>query len=127
MFDVLTIAALVDEVQRTLIGGRVQKVAQTGPFAAALEIYAGQRWGLLIDVKPQEPKLHLTRSLPASDPDQVTPFLLLLRKYVRGARLVAVEQVPLERIARFRFATVLVEGVAVTWSGNRSRPSSSSS
>jgi len=109
VFDVLTIAALVDEVQRTLIGGRVQKVAQTGPFAAALEIYAGQRWGLLIDIKPQEPKLYLTRSLPASDPDQVTPFLLLLRKYVRGARLVAVEQVPLERIARFRFATVLVE------------------
>lgn len=109
MFDVLTIAALVDELQRTLVGGRVQKVVQTGPFAAALEVYVGQRWGLVIDVRPQEPKLFLSRALPASDPDQVTPFLLLLRKYVRGARLVGVEQVPLERILRFRFATVLVE------------------
>lgn len=57
MFDVLTIAALVDELQRTLVGGRVQKVVQTGPFAAALEVYVGQRWGLVIDVRPQEPKL----------------------------------------------------------------------
>ncbi|MDW8058812.1 MAG: NFACT family protein [Thermomicrobium sp.] len=109
MFDVLTIAALTDECRRTFSGGRVQKVVQTEPLAVALEIYAGQRWGLVIDVSPQQPKLFLSRSLPAGDPDQVTPFLLLLRKYVRGARLVGVEQVPLERIVRFRFASRLVD------------------
>ncbi len=109
MFDVLTIAALADELRRTLIRGRVQKVVQTAPLSVALEIYAGQRWGLLIDVNPQEPRFFLSRMVPAGDPEQVTPFLLLLRKYVRGARLEAVEQVPLERILRLRFATVLVE------------------
>jgi len=109
VFDVLTIAALADEFRRTFLGGRVQKVVQTGPLAVALEIYAGQRWGLAVDVSPQAPKLLTLRSLPAGDPEQVTPFLLLLRKYVRGARVVAVEQVPLERIVRFRFASVLVE------------------
>ncbi|MCS7051799.1 MAG: NFACT family protein, partial [Thermomicrobium sp.] len=68
-----------------------------------------ERWGLVIDVNPQEPRLFLSRQVPAGDPEQATPFLLLLRKYVRGARLEGVEQVPLERILRFRFATVLVE------------------
>ncbi len=109
MFDVLTLAALADECARTFARGRVQKVVQTGPLAVALELYAGQRWGLVVDVSPQEPKLFLTRAIPAGDPEQVTPFLLLMRKYVRGARLVGVEQVPLERILRFRFASVLVE------------------
>ena len=109
MFDVLTIAALVDELRKTLLRGRVQKVVQTAPLAIALEFYAGQRWGLIIDVNAQEPRLHLAQAVPAGDPEQVTPFLLLLRKYVRGARLVQVEQVPLERILRLRFATVLVE------------------
>ncbi|MFN3336303.1 MAG: NFACT family protein, partial [Thermomicrobium sp.] len=109
MFDILTIAALADELRRTLVRGRVQKVVQTAPLAVALELYAGQRWGVVIDVSPQEPRLFLTRTVPAGDPEQVTPFLLLLRKYVRGARLEAVEQVPLERILRLRFATVLVE------------------
>jgi predicted ribosome quality control (RQC) complex YloA/Tae2 family protein len=109
VFDVLTIAALVDELRKTLLRGRVQKVVQTAPLAIALEFYAGQRWGLVIDVSPQEPCSYLAHTVPAGDPEQVTPFLLLLRKYVRGARLVQVEQVPLERIIRLRFATVLVE------------------
>jgi predicted ribosome quality control (RQC) complex YloA/Tae2 family protein len=109
VFDVLTIAALVDELRKTLLRGRVQKVVQTAPLAIALEFYAGQRWGLVIDVSPQEPCSYLAHTVPAGDPEQVTPFLLLLRKYVRGARLVQVDQVPLERIIRLRFATVLVE------------------
>lgn len=107
MFDVLTIAAFVREVQQTLLRGRVQKVSAVGPYAVALEFYAGHRWGLIIDVAPQEPRIFLTRHLPAADPEQVTPFLLLLRKYVRGARLEAAEQVPLERIIRLHFTSML--------------------
>ena len=45
--------------------------------------------------------VYLTRERPARMDDNVTPLLLLLRKYVRNGRLIAVEQPPWERVLQF--------------------------
>ncbi|WP_347711005.1 Rqc2 family fibronectin-binding protein [Thermalbibacter longus] len=107
MFDILTLAALREEISDRLLGGRVQKIVQTSPLALAIEVYAGRRLTIIADADPQDPRLLLTERGPASDPEQVTPLLLLLRKYVRGGRLIEVGQPPLERVLWLTFEKFL--------------------
>ncbi|MEZ4505978.1 MAG: NFACT family protein [Thermomicrobiales bacterium] len=52
-----------------------------------------------------EPAFYRSVDPFAVDPGLVTPFSLLLRKYVRGATLLDIDQPPLERIVRLKMAT----------------------
>ena len=100
--DVATLTALRREFTDKIIGGRIQRVLHPNHLAVGLEIYArGETWWLIINAAPQAPHLYLTRERPARADDNVTPLLLLLRKYVRGGRLAAVEQPPWERVLQF--------------------------
>jgi predicted ribosome quality control (RQC) complex YloA/Tae2 family protein len=98
-FDALTIAAVADELRETILGGRIQRVLQTGPLSIGLEIYnRGQRHQLLASAHPQLARAHLVRARLTRGVEQDTPMLLLMRKYVLGGRVIAVEQPALERI-----------------------------
>jgi predicted ribosome quality control (RQC) complex YloA/Tae2 family protein len=98
-FDVLTLAAVADELQTTILGGRVQRVVLTGELSLGLEIYAGRRrYQLLASADPQRARIHLVQSRLTRGVEQDTPLLLLLRKYVLGGRIVSIEQPPFERI-----------------------------
>ena len=100
--DVATLTALRREFAGAIVGGRIQRVLHPGNLAVAFEIYArGATWWLIIDAAPQAPHCYLTRERPARADDNVTPLLLLLRKYARNGRLIAVEQPPWERVLRF--------------------------
>ena len=100
--DVATLTALRREVAEKVLGGRIQRVLHSGQLAVAFEIYAhGETWWLIINAAPQAPHLYLTRERPARADDNVTPLLLLLRKYVRNGRLIAVDQPPWERVLQF--------------------------
>jgi len=103
-FDTLTLAAVADQVREALLGGRVQRIVRPSNLSLGLEIYAGERLQLLISAEPQCPRLHLTSHRVRRGVESASPLELLLRKYVRGARLRSVEQVPLERVLRFRFS-----------------------
>ncbi|RRR69374.1 MAG: fibronectin/fibrinogen-binding protein [Candidatus Viridilinea halotolerans] len=98
-FDALTLAAVADELRATILGGRIQRVLLTGPLSIGMEVYAQrQRWHLLASAHPQWARVHLVRGRLTRGVEQATPLLLLLRKYVLGGRIVALEQPPLERI-----------------------------
>ena len=97
--DALTIAAVVDELHETIIGGRIQRVLQPGPLSIALEVYADHhRYHLLISASPRFARIHLSAAKPSRGTTSDTPLLLLLRKYVTGGRIVAIEQPNLERV-----------------------------
>lgn len=105
MFDMLTIAAVADELAATVAGGRIQRIGLVDPLTVAAETYAnGRRRALLASAAPQDARVHLTASLPSLDPALTPPLLLLLRKYVRNGVLIGVEQPPLERILRLSIA-----------------------
>lgn len=105
MFDMLTIAAVADELTTTIAGGRIQRIGLIDPLTVAAEIYAnGRRQALLASATPQDARVHLTASLPSLDPALTPPLLLLLRKYVRNGVLIGVDQPPLERILRLSIA-----------------------
>ena len=103
-FDGLTLAAMAGELQRKLVGARVQKAVQPDAVGIALELY-GQRsraW-LVLSAEPQQPRLYLASEKPGRGVETPSPLLLLLRKHVEGLRLGEIAQPPGERIVRFGF------------------------
>jgi predicted ribosome quality control (RQC) complex YloA/Tae2 family protein len=100
-FDALTTAAVADELRSTLLGGRVQQALLMDELSVGLEIYAqGQRHYLLASAHLQHSRVHLTGQKLRRGPEIAPPLLLMLRKYVRGGRVLDVRQPPFERILR---------------------------
>src|SRR5690606_26671643 len=105
MYDVLTTAAMVDELREHMLDGRVQKLGMVDPLTVAAEIYAnGRRRALVASADAENPRLYLASSLPSFDAAVVTPFSLQLRKYVRGGFVIDVAQPPLERVIELTIA-----------------------
>ncbi|MBA2753846.1 MAG: NFACT family protein [Chloroflexia bacterium] len=105
MFDVLTMAAIADELSRTVLDGRVQRIGLVDPLTVAMEIYArGRRHALVASAGADRPRIHLVERLPSLDPALITPLGLQLRKFVRGGVIVGIEQQPLERVVRLSIA-----------------------
>ena len=101
----LTLAAVVDELRQTALGGRVQRVTRVSAQSLGLEVYArGQRHQLLISAEPEEGgRLHLVSHRLRRGPTAVSPLLLRLRKQVRGGTLLRIEQPALERLVHLTF------------------------
>src|SRR5215208_1379664 len=99
-FDALTMAAVRQEIDEKVVGGRVQNVLFPGPLTISLEVYRGGigRTHLLLSAHPQHARAHLLKNALSRDPEQHPPLLLLLRKYVRGGTIVSVSQPRYERV-----------------------------
>ena len=105
-YDVLTIAAVTDELAATIGNGRVQRIGLLDPRTIGAEIYADSRRHYLIaSANDRYPRLRLAPEMPSLDSALVTPFSLLLRKYVRGGIILGIDQPPLERLVRFSIAS----------------------
>jgi predicted ribosome quality control (RQC) complex YloA/Tae2 family protein len=103
-FDALATAAMVDELQGLLLGGRVQKVLLPDEMSVGFEIYVHrERRYLYASADTREARIQLTAEKLRRGVDTPSPLLLLLRKYVRGARLLDIEQPAFERIVRLTF------------------------
>lgn len=103
--DALTVGALRDELRAKLLGGLVERVFLTSELSVGFEFWANHRrqW-LFASAENPNPRLHLASARLTRESDKVSPFLLLLRKYARHARLTAVEQPDLERMLILNFA-----------------------
>lgn len=100
--DYLTLACLRDHLD-SLLGARVQHVVLPDELSVGLELYAGQRAQLLISADPQFPRILLAPHKLRRGVETETALLLLLRKWVRGSRLVDITQPPWERILELHF------------------------
>jgi predicted ribosome quality control (RQC) complex YloA/Tae2 family protein len=116
--DALTLAALTDEFERDLRGARVDDVIQPTPHSIALQLWGGgrNRW-LFISAHPQLAHLRLTSAKPRKLATEPPAFVMLLRKHLEGARIVAARQPAWERIVELGFARGpdAAEGKAATW------------
>lgn len=109
-FDALTAHAIADELRDRITGAHVDNVVLLDLRSVALELYAGRRLTLVFAMDPADPRIYLTSRRMRRGTDAVTPFLLLLRKYVRSSRIVAITQPRLERVLTFRLATHPLHG-----------------
>lgn len=102
-YDSLTMMAVNAELQELAVGARVQRIIQPRREEIVLLLYhKGEECGLLLSCHPQRARIHLTAERHRG-PEQPPPFCMLLRKYLTGARIIAITQPPLERVLSFQF------------------------
>jgi len=103
--DAVCLTALLDELRPKIVGARVDKVQQPQRDKILLALRGKEQKGkLLLAAGTGSARLHLTEQSP-ENPQSPPMFCMLLRKHLTGARLVAIEQPPMERIARLVFDT----------------------
>jgi predicted ribosome quality control (RQC) complex YloA/Tae2 family protein len=99
-------AAVVAELSQKLTNGRISKIYQPTDNEIAMLAYAGgANHRLLISAEARFARLHLSR-LEKKNPPAPPTFCMLLRKYIEGGRILAVEQVGRERICRMRIGVI---------------------
>jgi predicted ribosome quality control (RQC) complex YloA/Tae2 family protein len=121
-FDTFSTAAMASELRQTVLGGRVQRVTQVNSLTYGLEIYVHPvRHYLLISTEPQAPRLFLSSQKVRRGVGHETPLMLVLRKYMHGARLAAVDQPAYERLLYLSFVSPVGSTIlAVELMGTRS-------
>ena len=103
--DTFTISALADELQETIIGGRIQDVIDVDALGIGLEIYANRkRQYLYLSADAQHPRLHLADAKLRRGLSKPTQLGLLLRRYAEGGLLTRVAQPTWERILELEIA-----------------------
>lgn len=97
-FDGMTVAALVWELQRTILGGRIAKIAQPEPDELLFTIKKEkEQYLLLASAGAGLPLIYLTderKNSPMTAPN----FCMLLRKHLQGGQIMDISQPGLERV-----------------------------
>ena len=97
-FDGITIANIVSELNHTLLGGRIYKIAQPENDELLLTIKNNStQYRLLLSADASLPLVYLTQNNKQS-PLTAPGFCMLLRKHLQNARIVNITQPGLERI-----------------------------
>ncbi len=108
IFDSLLLAAVRDEMGRTLVGGKIEKISQPDPLEIVLRFYhAGHKHSLLLSCDASHARAHLTVAR-RDNPPVPPPFCTVLRRCLDGAWLSDVS-VPLgfgERVLHLHFKAV---------------------
>lgn len=97
-FDGVTIANIVKELNSTITGGRIYKIAQpeTDELLLTIKANGGQK-RLLLSANASLPLVYLTETNKPS-PLTAPSFCMLLRKHLQNARITSITQPGLERI-----------------------------
>ena len=104
--DALCLTAVAGEVRSAVHGGKIDKIYQ--PTRDEVVLYIRGPAGnvrLLLSANPGHPRAHLTER-NRENPEQPPMFCMLLRKHLQGARVLELNQPPLERILDFRLETL---------------------
>lgn len=100
-FDGITVACMAHELNKTLLGGRISKIAQPEADELLLTIKSAEgNFRLLLSASASLPLVYLTEKNKPS-PMTAPNFCMLLRKHISGGRIVSITQPSLERILRF--------------------------
>ena len=100
-FDGITIANIVNELNDTILNGRIAKIAQPENDELLLTIKPAKgQVRLVISASASLPLIYLSRDNKPS-PMTAPNFCMLLRKHIANGRIVGISQPSLERIIRF--------------------------
>ena len=99
--DGIVMSALVRELDRSLSGGRINKIAQPEPDELMLTIKNERTtYRLLLSAGASLPLVYLTET-NKQNPMTAPNFCMLLRKHINGGKILRIYQPGLERIIHF--------------------------
>ena len=101
-FDGITIANIVSELNRTITGGKINKIAQPENDELIITVKNNkQQYRLFLSASASLPLIYLTENNKPS-PLTAPNFCMLLRKHIGSGRIISISQPGLERIIRFQ-------------------------
>ena len=100
-FDGITIANIVTELNQTITGGKINKLAQPENDELIITIKNQRKqYRLFLSASASLPLIYLTETNKPS-PLTAPNFCMLLRKHIGSGKIIAIEQPGMERIIRF--------------------------
>ncbi|WP_031516151.1 Rqc2 family fibronectin-binding protein [Desulfofalx alkaliphila] len=104
-YDGLVMAAVCHELNKELLGARIDKIFQPLKEELALLISKpGTRYRLTISANANNARVHLTKN-SKPNPEKPPVFCMVLRKHLEGARFTGIQQTHMERILNLDLAT----------------------
>ena len=101
-FDGITIANIVSELNHTITGGKINKIAQPENDELIITVKNNkQQYRLFLSASASLPLIYLTENNKPS-PLTAPNFCMLLRKHIGSGRIISITQPGLERIIRFQ-------------------------
>ena len=99
--DAICLAAVVYELKRELVGGRIDKIHQPGRDEVVMAVRGNEgNVKLLLSSNPAQPRPQLTK-LARENPEKPPMFCMLLRKHLVGGKIKEIIQPEGERIVIF--------------------------
>ena len=100
-FDGITIAAIANELNHTICGGHLYKIAQPEPDELLITIKNnGTQHRLVLSASASLPLIYLTQENKVS-PITAPSFCMLLRKHLQNGKLISITQPDFERVLIF--------------------------
>ena len=100
-FDGITIANIVTELNQTITGGKINKIAQPENDELIITIKNQRKqYRLFLSASASLPLIYLTETNKPS-PLTAPNFCMLLKKHIGSGKIIAIEQPGMERIIRF--------------------------
>ena len=100
-FDGITIANIVTELNQTITGGKINKIAQPENDELIITIKNQRKqYRLFLSASASLPLIYLMETNKPS-PLKAPNFCMLLRKHIGSGKIIAIEQPGMERIIRF--------------------------
>ena len=97
-FDGITIANITSELNQTITGGKINKIAQPENDELLITVKNNkEQYHLFISANASLPLIYLTKNKKQS-PLTAPNFCMLLRKHIGSARILDITQPGLERI-----------------------------
>ena len=106
-FDAGMVAAITDELQRTAVGGRIEKVHQPEKDELLLLLHTeGGNLRLTVSASANNPRIHLSTEVK-ENPSAPPTFCILARKHLTGGRITEIVQTVLFVARTVPFASMI--------------------
>jgi len=106
--DGLGIAAAIGEMRDTVRGSVIRSIYQPSPARFVWQLFS--RGTVRLFIAPAEATIHLTKR-DFAYPKRPSPFTMLLRKHLRGGRIVGISQDGWERVVKIEVEKRSLEGL----------------
>lgn len=105
-FDGIVTRKIVNELNKEILGGKIQKISQPSKNDLVFNIYSmGKSHKLLLSANNNEARINLTNK-KYENPEKPENFCMVLRKHLNQAKILEIKQYGLDRVVEFSIASI---------------------